>query len=261
MSESGDRAPASPAAPGEASKHPVPAPPKHPLSTQPIKLPTEGEGSSRAASTTGAKRRRRSRRRARLPERAVVFVGPMAAGKTSLGRKVAKDLGIPFVDTDAVFVRRYGAITEFFSARGEPEFRRIEAEIIAEELARPGTRIVALGGGAVLAEPTRALLRDHPVVLLMTTQAAVLRTANLSRRPLLRDDPDAWGRILEERRPLYQEVADVTFRTDRATKEQLARRVTGWMRAQGRRQENAPRGERSRSDANHTNTPQEQDEA
>lgn len=214
------------------SKHPVPAPPKNPHATQPIQLPGDAGRASRP-------KRRRRKRRTRMPDRAVVFVGPMAAGKTSLGRKVAKDLGIPFVDTDAVFARRHGAITEFFQNQGEAEFRRIEAEIIAEELARPGARIVALGGGAVLADETRALLRGHPVILLMTTQAAVLRTANLSRRPLLRDDPDAWGRILDERRPLYLEVADVTFRTDRATKEQLSRRVAGWMRGQARRQRNA----------------------
>ncbi|MCB1274473.1 MAG: shikimate kinase [Leucobacter sp.] len=179
----------------------------------------------------------------------------MAAGKTSLGRKVAKDLGIPFVDTDAVFVRRHGAIADYFVAHGEPAFRLLEAEIIAEEVARPGPRIVALGGGAVLAQTTRELLRGHPVVLLMTTQAAVLRTANLARRPLLRDDPDAWGRILEERRPLYLEVADVTFRTDRATKEQLARRVAGWMRAQGRKQRDAaPKDHAEPGRTNTTNT-------
>jgi len=159
----------------------------------------------------------------------------MAAGKTSLGRKVAKDLGIPFVDTDAVFVREHGAIAGFFGEHGEAEFRRIETEIIAQELARPGPRIVALGGGAVLSEATRAALGAHPVILLMTTQTAVLRTANVSRRPLLRDDPSAWNRILEERRPLYEEVSDVTFRTDRSSKDQLARRVAGWMRAQGRK--------------------------
>ena len=169
-----------------------------------------------------------------MPERAVVFVGPMAAGKTSLGRRVAKLLGVPFVDTDAVFVREHGAIADFFAERGENEFRRIEAEIVASELAAPGLRIVALGGGAVLTESTRILLQQHPVVLLMTTQAAVLRTANIDRRPLLRDDPDAWGRILEERRPLYEEVADVTFRTDRATKDQLSQRVANWIRGNGR---------------------------
>lgn len=159
----------------------------------------------------------------------------MASGKTSLGRKVAKQLAVPFIDTDAVFVRRHGAITDFFSEHGEAEFRRIEAEIVAEELANPGARIVALGGGAVLTESTRKLLQQHPVVLLMTTQAAVLRTANIERRPLLREDPEAWNRILEQRRPLYEEVANVTFRTDRATKEQLSQRVAGWIRTQGRR--------------------------
>lgn len=159
----------------------------------------------------------------------------MAAGKTSLGRKVAKDLGIPFVDTDAVFVRQHGVITDFFATHGEPEFRRIEEEIVAAELARGDSRIVALGGGAVLSERTREALRAHPVVLLMTTQAAVMRTANIARRPLLRDDPDAWNRILDERRHLYDEVADVTFRTDRTTKDLLARKVIGWMRGQGRK--------------------------
>ncbi len=163
----------------------------------------------------------------------------MAAGKTSLGRLVAKELKVPFVDSDAVFQSRHGPITEFFETHGEPEFRRIEAEIIAEQLAEPGLRVVALGGGAVIHDATRALLRDVPVVLLMTTQAAVLRTANLSRRPLLRDDPEAWNRILSERKHLYAEVADVTFRTDRATKDQLARRVIEWARAYGRRQARA----------------------
>jgi hypothetical protein len=102
----------------------------------------------------------------------------MAAGKTSLGKRVARELGIPFVDSDAVFVRRYGVIADFFTTHGEAEFRRLEAEVIAEELAVPGSRIVALGGGAVITESTRRLLEQHPVVLLLTTQDAVLRTAN-----------------------------------------------------------------------------------
>ena len=208
---------------------PVPAPPKHPL-TQPIPVV-----SKRQPTPKPGRSRRRKRARGKLPDRAIVFVGPMAAGKTSLGRRVAKDLQVRFVDTDAVFQARHGVITEFFEKHGESEFRRIEAEIIAEQLAKPGLRVVALGGGAVVTESTRQLLRDYPVVLLMTTQAAVLRTANLSRRPLLRDDPEAWGRILEERRPFYDEVSDVTFRTDRATKEQLSRRVIEWARARGRR--------------------------
>ena len=208
-----------------------------------------GGAAAGTASAPRARGRRRRRRRpgTRLPDRAIVFVGPMAAGKTSLGKRVARELGVPFVDTDAVIVRRHGVITEFFATHGETEFRRIEAEVIAEELAVEGCRIVALGGGAVLTESTRALLANHPVVLLMTTQEAVLRTANIARRPLLRDDPQAWGRILNERRPLYEEVADVTYRTDRATQEQLVRRVAQWARGGGRHQRSARRGEKEQS--------------
>ncbi|MGJ0204735.1 shikimate kinase [Leucobacter sp. gxy201] len=220
---SGDRE-ASGAEPGPGHR-PKPSPP-----------PTAGEtGAPGGRSGQGAKPRRRRRRRGRrgggLPSRAIVFVGPMAAGKTSLGKRVARELGVPFVDTDAVIVRQYGPITEFFERHGEDEFRRIEAEVVAAELAVPGTRIVALGGGAVITESTRALLQGHPVVLLMTTQESVLRTANLSRRPLLRNDPEAWNRIMRARRPFYEEVADVTYRTDRATKEQLARKVAQWARS------------------------------
>lgn len=216
-----------PAARGAGSEppRPVPAPPKSP------------EREARRDSAPGGGRRRRGGRRgsrSRLPATAVVFIGPMAAGKTSLGRRVAKELGIPFVDTDAVFVRGHGPIAAFFAEHGEAEFRRIEAEIVRSELATPGPRIVALGGGAVLDPATREILAAHPVVLLMTTEAAVLRTANIAKRPLLRDDPGAWSRILDARLPLYEEAADVVFRTDRATKEQLAGRVVQWIRAPGR---------------------------
>jgi shikimate kinase len=205
---------------------PVPEPPKHPL-TQPIPV---------VAGPAPKRRRRRKRGRGRLPDRPIVLVGPMAAGKTSLGRRLAKEMNVPFVDSDVVFQTRYGAITDFFAAQGEAEFRKREAEIIVEQLKQPGLRVFALGGGAVMNDHTRQLLREYPVVLLMTTQAAVLRTANLSRRPLLRDDPEAWNRILNERRHLYEEVADITFRTDRATKEQLTRRVIDWARSYGRRE-------------------------
>ncbi len=215
---------------------PKPAPPTHRV----LPIGDDGHPHNPVEATASKKekprRKRRRRGGAKAPDRAIVFVGPMAAGKTSLGRRVAKELSVPFVDSDVLFVREHGAITDFFSAHGEPEFRRIEAQIIATELAKPGTKILALGGGAVLTDSTRKLLAEFPTILLMTTQDAVLRTANLSRRPLLRDDPSAWGRILAERKPLYLEVANVTFRTDRAGKEQLTKRVVQWIKAYGRRE-------------------------
>lgn len=216
-------------------RRPVPAPPK-------VLRPQPGEGAGGAAQpqTPARATRRRRRRRRRMPQGAIVFVGPMAAGKSSLGRQVAKELRVPFVDTDSVFVRANGPITEFFAQHGEAAFREREEEIIAAELAQPGLRIVALGGGAVLSARTRELLARRPVILLMTTQEAVLRTANIARRPLLRDDPNAWNRILEERRHLYEEVANITYRTDRASKAQLTRRVTEWVRGVSHKYEERP---------------------
>lgn len=162
-------------------------------------------------------------------DRAVVLVGPMAAGKTSLGKRLARSLNIPFIDSDARIVQHHGAITKIFEEYGEQHFRVIEAEVIAAELARKGPRIVALGGGAVLTQSTRDLLRHHPVVCLMTTEKAVLKTANLSRRPLLQNDPGAWQRILDERRHLYEAVANVTFRTDRFSQNDLTRVASEWI--------------------------------
>lgn len=153
----------------------------------------------------------------------------MAAGKTSLGKRLARALSIPFVDSDARIVQQHGVITQIFEEQGEAAFREMEAAVIAAELARKGPRVLALGGGAVLTERTRELLRDYPVMLLMTTERAVLKTANLSRRPLLKNDPGAWQRILDQRRPLYEQVADVTFRTDRFSQSSLTEVAANWI--------------------------------
>ena len=234
---------------GPPAQRPVPTPPKLRPVTGVLRTVNNADDTApRRAPRRGARRRRSP---GPLPQRAIVLVGPMAAGKTSLGKRLARELGIPFSDSDALFVRAHGPITNFFADHGEAEFRRIEADLIAEQLQHTGPQILALGGGAVLTESTRERLQQHPVILLMTTQHAVLRTANLDKRPLLRDDPHAWGRILKERRPLYDEVADVTFRTDRATKDQLTERAAQWIRARGR-------AERRAGAARGTDEPKEQ---
>lgn len=162
--------------------------------------------------------------------RAVVLIGPMAAGKTSLGKRLARELGISFVDSDAKIQQLHGPITQIFERDGEEYFRDVEAAVIASELARKGPRILALGGGAVLRKSTRELLIKHPVILLMTTQTAVLKTANIQRRPLLKDDPSVWQKILDERKPLYESIADVTFRTDRYGQKQLTEDAAKWIK-------------------------------
>ncbi|MEB4616229.1 shikimate kinase [Leucobacter sp. M11] len=162
---------------------------------------------------------------------ALVFVGPMAAGKTSIGRRVARELGWEFHDTDARIVAGHGPITEIFAEHGEAHFRALEEEAVRSALTGGAGRIVSLGGGAVLSSATRQLLRGFPVVLLTTTQEAVLSRTNLDKRPLLKDDPEAWGRIYAERLPLYREVADQTWASERRPKEHIAAEITAWFRA------------------------------
>ncbi len=147
----------------------------------------------------------------------VVLVGPPGAGKSTIGRKLAKELGVDLYDTDAGIERETGrTIPEIFAADGEPEFRRIEERVVRRAiLAERG--VVSLGGGAVLSKDTRALLRNRTVVYLEISVAEGLRRTGASnQRPLLNgDDPGAkYRELMRKRRPLYREVATVRVRTD-----------------------------------------------
>jgi shikimate kinase len=163
-------------------------------------------------------------------ERALVLVGPMGAGKTSIGKRVARSLGIPFVDTDALVVREHGTIPEIFAAHGEGFFRAAERDAVTRALA--GRGVVSLGGGAVLDPATRAALSAHDVVFLTVQPHVVAGRIGGSHRPLLADgDPvERWQRIFEERRPIYDEVADVTFDTSSGPLSQVVAAVVDWSR-------------------------------
>lgn len=163
----------------------------------------------------------------------LVLVGPMGAGKTSVGRRVARTLAVPFIDTDRRIVAEHGPIPELFSSRGEDEFRRIEREIVAEVLAEGG--VISLGGGAVTQAETRLLLRDVPVVLLSVSAEAVADRIRTGGRPLLAggDDPvQRWQRIFDDRRAWYDEVADVEFDTSRRPMARIAEEITTWRKEQ-----------------------------
>ncbi len=147
----------------------------------------------------------------------VVLVGPPGAGKSTIGRKLARELGVELYDTDAGIERETGrTIPDIFAVDGEPEFRRIEERVVRRAVL--GERgVVSLGGGAVLSESTRALLRDRTVVYLEISIAEGLRRTGASnQRPLLNGaDPGAkYRKLMRERRPLYREVATVRVRTD-----------------------------------------------
>ena len=150
--------------------------------------------------------------------RCIVLVGPMGAGKTTFGKKLAKKLQVPFVDTDKLVASNHGAISKIFATKGEEHFRTLETQALSEALESSG--IVATGGGVVLSQENRNLLADHFVVFLDTSQESVIGKINLDRRPLLKDNPDEWGRIYRERKSLYEEVSDQTvFTGDRSIRQ------------------------------------------
>lgn len=163
------------------------------------------------------------------PARArVVFIGPMGAGKTTIGKRVAKLLSAPFLDSDAEFVKVHGDIARYFDAHGEAAFRIQERRAVAAALARDA--VVALGGGAVLDPETRAALADVPVVLLTTTAEAVADRIGNGRRPLVRGGVADWTRITESRRPVYESLADLTIDTSRRPISVIAQETAEWVR-------------------------------
>lgn len=166
----------------------------------------------------------------------IVLIGPMGSGKSSIGRKLAKELGVSFVDSDARIQAQHGQITQIFSEQGEAGFRRIESETIASLLAEPPT-VLALGGGAVLSTNTQQLIKDKLVVELTVRESQIAARILGSARPLLNesDDPVArWREIYEQRRALYRALSDVSFDTGAGSFEDVVAAIAKWLRAQDR---------------------------
>lgn len=164
----------------------------------------------------------------RLGNRSIVLVGLMGAGKTSIGRKVATALGLPFVDSDLEIedVSRM-SIPELFEAYGEPEFRALEQRVIARIL-EGGPKVLSTGGGAYMNEHTRAAIASHGVSVWLKADLDLLmeRVVKKQNRPLLRD-PNPRGvlrRLMDERYPVY-DLADITVVTRDETKEVIAAEV------------------------------------
>lgn len=161
----------------------------------------------------------------------LVLVGPMGAGKTSVGRRVARQLGVPFTDTDRRIIAEHGPIPEIFSAHGEEHFRTLESTAVADALKTGG--VISLGGGAILSEQTRDLVRRHPVVFLTVSPESVAVRISGGGRPLLagEDDPlTRWKQIFEQRRGWYEDVADATFDTSRRPMQRIADEIAAWRR-------------------------------
>ena len=163
-------------------------------------------------------------------DRPVAMIGPMGAGKSSIGKKLSRRLGVGFLDTDRLLVQRHGPVAEIFSRDGEPRFRELEREVVAEALASTG--VVSLGGGAVLDPLTRERLRGASVVLLTVTPEAVADRLAGSSRPLLaQGGMDAWRAIALEREPVYRSRADLVVDTSRRPVSHVVDDVVAWLAA------------------------------
>ncbi|MGC0250767.1 shikimate kinase [Pseudactinotalea sp. Z1748] len=146
---------------------------------------------------------------------AAVLVGPPGAGKSTIGRMVAEVLEVPFADTDAIVEQTSGrTISDIFIVDGEETFREMERRAVQEALATH-EGVLALGGGAILDERTRADLAAHTVLFLSVGLADAAKRVGLNTaRPLLVGSPRRqWQELMQARRPLYLEVADAEVST------------------------------------------------
>lgn len=146
-------------------------------------------------------------------DRTLALVGLMGAGKTTVGRRLARALDLPFIDADDAIVEAAGVtIAEIFAKHGECDFRRGERKVIARLLDGP-TRVLATGGGAFINPDTRALMKHKALTIWLKAPLDVLmkRVSRRDDRPLLReDDPRAiMEKLMQERYPIYAE-ADLT---------------------------------------------------
>ena len=175
-----------------------------------------------------------------LPDRTLVLVGLMGAGKSCIGRRLAQRLGLPFVDADSEIEAAAGcSIEEIFQRHGEAHFRDGERRVIQRLLEQP-VMVLATGGGAFMDPRTRDAIRARGTSIWLKAELALLvkRTARTANRPLLkRGDPrEILARLIEQRHPVYAE-ADLTVVSDEGPPDAAVDRILAALEA--RRQERA----------------------
>ena len=167
-------------------------------------------------------------------QRSIVLVGMMGSGKSSIGRRVAGRLGIPFVDADTEIEKAAGmTITDIFALRGEAEFRSGEARVILR-LLEGGPQVLSTGGGAFMNPDTRAAIAAKGISIWLNAELDVLmkRVRRRQDRPLLKtDDPAATLRkLIEERYPTYG-LADLTVESRDVPHDRIVDEIIGALAA------------------------------
>ena len=173
------------------------------------------------------------------PGAVVVLIGPPSAGKSSVGALLAAELGVPFADTDDLVAAAAGKpVGDIFVDDGEPVFRELERAAVARALESVGTGgqdggVLALGSGAVLDPDVRRMIAGRPVVYLDAGFAAVAKRTGMDRpRVVIPGNPRGMLRaMLEERRPVYAELATITVPTDNLAPEEVAADLAERLRA------------------------------
>lgn len=155
----------------------------------------------------------------------IVLIGPPGSGKSTVGAALAHKLNMKFVDTDLLIEQREGkAITDIFVVDGEPHFRALELETLTTVLAMDNV-IVSLGGGAPVSEQAQQEIRssDSAVIFLDVSLATAAPRVGFNRdRPLLLGNPRAqWQALSDKRRPIYEDLADLSVKVDDMSVEQI----------------------------------------
>ena len=158
------------------------------------------------------------------------LIGMMSSGKTKVGRRLSKLSGFRLADTDDQIVERAGmAIPEIFATHGEPAFRTMECEEVARIAGGSERLVVATGGGAILDEANRSLMRDTGLVVwLKPSIASLIAKGKTKNRPLLLGHDDLAARyteIWEARKHLYEEAAHISISMDGKTRKEAAKEV------------------------------------
>ena len=156
-----------------------------------------------------------------------VIIGPPGAGKSEVGKRTAKLLRVPFIDTDQRIVKIHGDIPTIFAERGEEGFRSVERVEVHKALNEVG--VVALGGGAVLDAQTQAELSSRRVAYITVSADAVSNRIHGATRPLLQNGLEAWLAIMNDRREIYERLATRTEDSSHRSAFSIARGLAEWV--------------------------------